>query len=532
MATDTVDLATPAGDVPGDTLARVRPSGSLTQRAWLNVLASLLDYGAKIAVTFVVIPILVTGLGRSLYGVWEMLGRLVGYMTAGDGRPTQALRLVVANLQASDDDDAKRRYVGAAFVVWAIFLPLIIAAGALLVWFAPAITKAPPALYGAVRLAAVLLTIGLVFANLGSLPESVLRGMNLGYKRMGLQAGLEVVGGALTAGAIAAGLGLAGAAGSQIVFGALMGVAFWIVVKKYVPWFGVARPTRADVRSLLSLSAWYSAGEAITKLLLASDAIILGILVSPAAVTSYVLTGYAARMAVNIHVLAAGGAIPGVGGVIGRRQYDKAARLRYELLAVTWLFATAVGGTILLWNPSFLALWVGRENYAGAVVNLLIVFNMAQTAFIRSDAYVIDATLQPRLRVIVAGGTAVLTVALATLLTWRFGMLGLCVGLLAGRLSQSIAYPALAHGCLGRPSGPGFARIARPLAVMALLFAACASVGQRLLVQHWLVWAAGVAVTLPLVLGVAAMIGLPAEFRSAVIGRVREARRGLGNFGR
>src|SRR3989440_11098324 len=193
--------------IPDQAPARARPrsAANLTQRASLNVVASLLDYGAKIAVNFLVIPILVTGLGRSLYGVWEMLGRLVGYLTAGDGRPTQALRLVVATLQTSDDDLAKRRYVGAAFVVWMLFLPVILAAGTLLVWLVPAITQAPPALHAAVRLAVALLVVGLLFANLASLPESVLRGMNLGYKRMGLQAGLASVGGALTAGAIALG---------------------------------------------------------------------------------------------------------------------------------------------------------------------------------------------------------------------------------------------------------------------------------------------------------------------------------------
>src|SRR5437763_12985443 len=192
-----------------------RRAASLTQRASLNVAASLLDYAAKIAVNFIVIPILVAGLGRSLYGVWEMLGRLVGYLTAGDGRPTQALRLVVATLQTSDDDDAKRRYVGAAFVVWMLFLPVILAAGTLLVWLVPAITQAPPALHAAVRLAVALLVVGLLFANLASLPESVLRGMNLGYKRMGLQAGLEIGGGARTAGAIALGRGPARPAGAR-----------------------------------------------------------------------------------------------------------------------------------------------------------------------------------------------------------------------------------------------------------------------------------------------------------------------------
>src|SRR3989441_11738035 len=218
-----------------------------------------------------------------------MLGRLVGYLTAGDGRPTQALRPVISNLQASDDDAAKRRYVGGAFFVWLLFLPLVVAAGAGLVWLAPTITKVAPPLFPVVRLTCALLALSLLVGTLAALPEAVLRGMNLGYKRMGLQAGLEVVGGVLVAGAIYVGLGMVGAAGAQIAFATLMGLCFWWVVRKYVPWFGVARPTRTEIRGLLGLSLWYSAGEAVTKLLLASDVIILGMVLSPTAVTTYAL---------------------------------------------------------------------------------------------------------------------------------------------------------------------------------------------------------------------------------------------------
>jgi len=511
---DAVRIATPLADAP-------RPA-TLTQRASLNVIASLLDYGAKVAVGLIVVPVLVGGLGRSLYGVWEMLGRLAGYMTAGDGRPTQALRLVISNLQASDDDAVKRRYVGGALVVWLLFLPVVVAAGAALVWLAPTITKAAPALVPVVRVTCALLTASLLFGNLASLPESVLRGMNLGYKRMGLQAGLELVGGALVAGGIYVGLGMIGAAGAQVAFALLMGLCFWWVVRKYVPWFGVARPTRTEIKGLLGLSAWYSAGEAITKLLLASDVIILGMVLSPAAVTPYVLTGYAARMAVNVHVLAAGGAIPGIGGVIGLRQYGKAVGLRNELLSVTWLFAATVGVTILLWNRSFLGLWVGSQNYAGTWVNLLIVFIMAQTAFVRSDAYVIDSALQLRQRVLVTVAAAVLTIGLSILLTLRFGVLGLCAGILAGRLTQSIAYPYLVHRCLGVTSRASLGRIARPLASMAVLFTAAAYLGDRILVRHWIPWVVGVVATALLVFGLALAIGLPADARAAVLRRGRE----------
>jgi len=508
--------------LPAAELGGASPGITLTHRATLNVVASLLDYGAKLAVGVLVVPILVSGLGRTLYGVWEMLGRLVGYMTAGDGRPTQALRLVVSNLQASTDDDAKRRYVGGALVVWLLFLPLVVVFGTVLVWLAPTITKTAPALVAGVRLTCALLTVSLIFGNLASLPESVLRGMNLGYKRMGLQAALEVVGGVLMAGAIYLGLGMLGAAGAQVAFALLMGLCFWWVVRKYVPWFGIARPTKADVKGLLSLSLWYSAGEAITKLQLASDVLILGIVLTPAAVPAYVLTGYAARTAVNLHVLAAGGAIPGIGGVIGERRHDKAIRLRHELLALTWLFATTVGATILLWNRSFLALWVGAANYAGLWINLLIVVVMAQTAFVRADAYVIDASLQPRLRVIVTAVAATLTISLATLLTIRFGMIGLCVGMLAGRLTQSLAYPHLVRKCLGVASRPNVWAIGRPLLVMALLFGAAAYFGDRVLVQHWVAWAGGVTATTVAVFGVALVTGLPAEARGAVAGRARE----------
>src|SRR5205823_854991 len=154
----------------------IRPAGttrrdSLTRRASFTALASVLDYSAKMAVGLVVTPILVHGLGRSLYGVWEMLNRLVNYMAASDGRPTEALRLIVANHQHTADQARQRRHVGAALVVWLVFLPLAVAAGAVFIWLAPSITKVPPALAGSVRLASALLVVAFLLVGLAAIPE-------------------------------------------------------------------------------------------------------------------------------------------------------------------------------------------------------------------------------------------------------------------------------------------------------------------------------------------------------------------------
>jgi O-antigen/teichoic acid export membrane protein len=492
------------------------PESSLTWRASLNLVQSILDYSAKLAVGLIVVPILVGGLGRSLFGVWEMLGRLMGYLESTDGRPTQALRLIVSSLQSQNDREVKRRWVGGALAVWACFLPLWILTGALLIWLAPEITKVAPSFHSTLRIACAVMMVGVLLGGLASLPESVLRGVNLGYKRMGIQAALSIVGGALVVSAVYLGTGLVGVALASVVLTALTGLCFLVLVRRQVPWFGASRPQRAEVGALLHMSLWIAVGDAVAKLLLASDVIVLGMVLSPTVVTTYVLTGYAALLSVNLHSLAADAVMPGLAAIIGERSYARAALLRRELLAVTILFVTAAGSTILLWNRSFVHLWVGGENYAGLWTNLLLVMIAVQTAFIRCDAYLIDAALQPGLRVRVSAVAAAVAISLSIVLTHHAGMIGLCLGLLTGRATQTIGYPLLVRGCLKGESRNSPWWLARPLLMMSTLFGLSAYLGQRVLLDGWVVWSIAVFLTAVLACGLTLQWGLPSDIRATV----------------
>ena len=523
MAGKTLELTQPATRDE----AQMRGSRTLTGRASLNVLQSLLDYSVKLAVGLVIVPILVTGLGRTLFGVWEMLGRLAGYVESADGRSTQALRLVISSQQSSDDNGAKRRWVGSALAVWICFLPVWATAGALLIWLTPTVTKVPPESYAMVRTACGLMMAAVLLSGLGSLPESVLRGVNLGYKRMGLQAGLSIIGGGLLAGAVYTGSGLVGVALAGLLVAAVTGLCFLTLVSRQVPWFGAERPKRAEIGSLLGMSIWLTLGDVVSKLL-GSDVLVLGAVLSASAVTTYVLTGYAARLALNLHSLAAEAVMPGVAGIIGQGSFDRAGLLRRELLAVTGIFVTAVGATILLWNRSFVHLWVGPENYAGAWTNLLIVLIAVQSAFIRCDSYIIDAALQPARRVRVGIAAGILALVLSLGLTHVSGMVGLCAGILLGRATQTVGYPLLVRGCLGGRAVLSMTWLARPLLLMAFLFAAAAYFGEQILVEHWLSWVACVAMTLALTFALALTLGLPSSLRSVVAGRMLGMARRLG----
>jgi O-antigen/teichoic acid export membrane protein len=497
---------------------------NLTRRASLNAAQALLDYSARLAVGLIITPILVRGLGQSLFGIWQVLGQLLGYLSATDGRPTDALRLVIANRTAVDDPATMRRHVASALLTWVLFLPLAIAAGGALIWFAPALTKVQPELAPTVRLAAALLFLQFVLATLSAVPESVLRGSNLGYKRMGLQSALQLLTGLFSVAAVMLGLGLVGLSLAQVAVAVITAMCFWLLARRYVTWFGVARPLMPEVKSMARTSAWLAIGDLIAKLLVASDVVILGAVLSPAAATPYVLTGYASRTALGILVLGTTGAMPGLGSVIGQGQRERAAALRAELLWLTWLAATVLGVAMLSWNRSFVGLWVGPQHYAGALPNLLLVAAMVQTAFIRCDSYILDAALRPRLRVLVGAVAAVATIAASVLLTRRHGVIGLCLGMVAGRLVQTVAYPLIVRRFLGESLNTtrGSALDAvRPVLAMSGLFALAAFVGERNTVAGWPLWVAGVIATTLAGAALAYALGLPAAVRRATLQRAR-----------
>lgn len=513
MATAELNLPTAGEAAKVSTKPRVK---GLTHKAYLNAFASLLDATVKGGVMAVVTPMVVNGLGSSLFGVWQILGRLIAYMHAADGRPTQALKWVIANQQVVEDDDVKRRHVGSAMGVWLMFMPVLVVISSALVWISPYITKVPAEMFTTIRLTCGLLVVNFLLIQLVSLPEAVLRGMNLGYKRMGWQSALNVLGGALTVAALYLGSGLIGLAAGQVILATLTGVLFLVVVKKYVPWFGVARPAFSEVRSFLRLSVWWFAWTTVSKFLMASDILILGMVASPSDVATYTLTSFAATTLLSLVTIVLGAITPGLGGVIGQKQYERAAEIRAEMMTISWVLLAAVGSTILLWNRSFIFLWVGPQHYSGFWANLLMVLMIVQLIYIRNDSYIIDLTLQLRDKVLMAIVAAVISIGLSALLIPRMGIAGMCLGMLIGRMTLNITYPIIINKQLGRARRPQLGPAVRPAVAMILMFAGSAYLGQRLLVENWALWLIYSAASFCLVMGVALIAGLSSTMRKSL----------------
>jgi len=512
-------------------IPRLFSDEGLTKKASLNAIASGLDYAARLLVGFFIMPLLVAGLGDFYFGVWQMLLRFVGYVTPASGRPTQALKMVLANQQASTDYDSKRRYVGSALAVWAMFLPLMLILGGLLTYLVPYWVRSPGKDFPHVRIAAALLVGNLVITTLFAVPRSVLEGENRAYKRMGLSALLTLLGGGFVWLALHLKMGIVGVAGATLAATIMTGFFYLQVARTYAPWFGIAMPDFKAARQFLSLSWWFLGWNLIMNLMIASDVVVLGLLDSVEAVTDYSLSKYAPETLITVVAIVAFGIAPGLGSIIGTGSLQKAARVRAEMMTLTWLIVTVLGFTVLLWNRSLIRLWVGAEHYVGTIPSLLIILVVMQFVLIRNDGNFIDLTLRLRRKVLMGLVSTMVSLAAAALLVGYFGLgvVGLCAGLIIGRLILTLGYPVLVGRYLQISLSSQLRAALRPFWVTLSLFLlasawdSLSSADRSASVTGWIGLALAVGVTFVCSLCISFYFGLSHSQRSDVLRRISYA---------
>jgi O-antigen/teichoic acid export membrane protein len=212
----------------------------------------------------------------------------------------------------------------------------------------------------------------------------------------------------------------------------------------------------------------------------------IGIVSSASVVSAYVLTNYAIQTALLISVAFLVSSTPGIAGIVGSGDGERAATIRKQILTISWLINVILGTMILLWNRSFVALWVGPENYVGLLENLLMMLLCIQLVFIRHDANIIDVTLNIRRKVLLGALSAILSITLAYVLgSYVFpGVLGVVLGLLLGRSVLTISYPRLVSRALQAKNRDLGGWLRKALAT-ALTFSTALFLAQRIELTNW-----------------------------------------------
>ena len=436
---------------------------SLTHRAGLTFISQILQQGARFVVGVVITPIIIRGLGAELYGAWTMIQQTIGYLSLSDLRPMGTLKFTLAVKQHLDDTAEKRRQIGSALVIWACSLPLFLILGGVAIWKLPVFIRVNPENVAQVRVAIAIVVVSIAMDKVLSLPATVLRGMNLEYKAMGLNAAIILLNGGLLAFVIWQGWGLPGVAGASVLGLVISGMVRLVVAKNALSWFGMSIPEKKELIEFAKLTAWLTLSALSGLLLTASDFLLVGFLLGPTAVTVYASTGAALRMTTEPLAQMLSAANPGLAGICGQGDWQRALRIRSEMFTLAIACMTFFGVGILALNQTFVGLWVGTEYFGGQVTNLFMVLAAFCKLFFRIDNQIITGMLEIKgmaLAMSLCGG---FVIVLGFGLTRIWGLTGMAIANLLGYAIQWGYYQVIIAQRSALPMQPFLIGLIKPI---------------------------------------------------------------------
>ena len=409
-----------------------------------NFITYLMNFAVVAAIGLWVNPLLLAGLGPIMFGVWKSLQRFLDFATLADGRASQALKWIVAS-RTTFSEYEKRQDVGAAVIVWIRWLPAAILLATGVAVATPILINGVPVSEKAVVFTtAAILALSTVLSGLLLIPDSVLVGVNQGYRTVSISTIAFVISNIALVVAVSKSWPLWSLALIVASTGIGNALVTFLVAKRFLPWFGISRPARSDVKRVLNYSTWTLGNGVVDKLLLSSEFIVISIVLGAAYITQYTFTTYLMQFVLSMALVSAAAFMPTLGSRLGSSQIQGAAEWARSVRHLVFGLSVVGSGAMLAFNDAFVTIWVGADQYLGTVLNVLLVLGGLQQALIRMDGQVLDVTMRIAPKVIIGAISAVGGIAA--------GFIGFAISssvvvmlccIIAFRLISSVAYPLL-----------------------------------------------------------------------------------------
>lgn len=413
-----------------------------------NAVAYYSFFSATALITFFTNPLLVTHLGVSGFGAFKAAQKLLDVAGAADGRPGQVLKLLVARRLGKGDRTALSQAVSSAAATSALYILPLLAVSSLIVLFSSDLIKSDSAVPAYdVSACLAILALNLVLYPLLSIPDAVLTGSNRGYIATIIQGFWFVATNAAMVTCAMLGASIVALALVMLVGTILNAASSLAYTKLTTEWFRWKAPERSELSTFFGLSGWMLVWSIVEKFLLAGEIVLISALLGVEAVAKYVLATYATQLILSVVLLTASAAMPALGQMYSS---DRKNATRYALILRDVVFSLSIVGAcgLLIFNQSFVSLWVSGEMYVGSTANLLLCLSLVQVACIRFNAQTGDLALAIRGRAVVGIATTALTVALpvGAVAVWGARLDVIVAAILVARL------PLLVFSALGARS--------------------------------------------------------------------------------
>ena len=412
-----------------------------------NVYSNWIGLAVNMAAAFILSPFLVHRLGDSIYGIWVLLLSVTGYMGLLDAGLKVSVVKYVSRYAAVKDTENLSRVISTAVALYAVVSVVVMLLAIGLVPFLPRMFTIPRE---SQSIAGIVLLI--TAANLAvTLILSVFNGVLAGVQRYDYATKVGVVVVIARSVAIVAlvewgygvlALGLVHLC-SQLVTGLLMARLAY----RELPNLKI-RPSlvgKGTAKTLYGYSFFVLLNNAAMFLLFGSGEILIGIVMSAAAITYYAIAGSLLQ-----HLSRVIGTMTQVLHPYASAQDARgdAAALKNTVILGTKacvLIALPASVTFILIGRSFITFWMGAS-YADVAAPVAIVLTIGRVFWLSqsSTGNVLLGIGRHRLLTMVNLATGVVGIGAGALLVPSMGLLGLAIGMTVPLIvSQGLVLPQL-----------------------------------------------------------------------------------------
>jgi len=455
-----------------------------------NLLANWVGHGANMVVLFFLSPFIVHTLGKTEYGIWSLLTVLTGYMGLFDlGARASTGRHIIVYLGLQDHagvDETIRTGLG----FFSLIGLLILGAGVVLgLGFTTFFPSAPSEYHGLVLILLPVLAVNMWLSGVAAIFSSVLTAHDRFDLTQGVNVGVLALNTAGTVLVLRWGYGIAGLTGVVLGCTVLAVAGNYVLARRVYPRLKVWPPAldRPRLRELLGYGLPAALSRASYKIIGQTQLVVVGILVSVAAVTTYsvgaMLVFYSGTFIEQIGntFFPAVQRAASTGDIESERWYY----LRQVRAALIFGLPAYIG--FILFGRMFIGLWmagpefdddtVGQAALVMAILSasrLFFLFSFGASPLLWTRGHVWFATIVTAVEAATSLGLAVL---FGAALGW--GLTGVALGALVSQcLVRGLVLPWRARQILGL-SLDGMLRLAGRALVTGMVFA-----GWCLLIQH------------------------------------------------
>lgn len=404
----------------------------------------------NVASQFVLTPIILGFLGTTLYGIYTIVNKANNFLSIVDIRPTAILRLKLAHDQLSDNISEKRKFIGASYVISVLFTPVFVIGGLVLAYFFPNLFHIEKEFIVETRSAIILLSIFLAVNGFWGIPEAILRGNNLEYKgffiepiRLLLVAGFTIL-------FLYLGWGIL-----SVIYAMFLGALFaylsrCILRRIFLGEYTVCKPTFIHVKYFFNKGGWYLMSSFLMQIINNFDVILIGILMTPEAVTLFAITkAIVFRIVESVETLITS-TTSSVGEIVGSGNKDRMNVARANIFSLVIPLALFVTSYFYLFNEAFISFWTGSSVYAGNVVNILICLSAIFLMLTCTEEIFVLSSLNFKKKSLCLFFSAIVAILTSVILNKPLGLAGNAIGILSGRIALFFLFNGYNNRLIGK----------------------------------------------------------------------------------